>query len=579
MLKAFSSQLAALIKDRTNRRNLRLLARFLLVLLALVVAYSILFHALMLREGQDHTWLTGLYWTLTVMSTLGFGDITFHTDLGRVFSMLVLLTGMVFLLILLPWTFIEFFYEPWMRAQAEARTPRGVPADMSGHFVMTHGDPLTRALMRRLNARQTPHVVIAPDAETAQRLQDDGFRVAVGHLDDPETYRRCGIERAAAVVATGDDVPNTSAAFAAREGNRTVPIVCTARRKDSIDVLELAGATHVLRLEKAMGEAFARRTLGGETSSNVIGHVDGVLIAEAAATGTPLVGKTLGEARLRQEIGVAVAGIWSRGTFLPARADSRIEAHHVLVLAGSKDILRRYDESFGRFRRQDAPVLILGGGRVGLATAQALGAAGFDYRIVERDPAAIGTDKRTVLGDAADLAVLQQAGLERTQTIVVTTHHDDVNAYLTIYCRKLRPEVQILARCTAERSIATLHRAGADNVLSYASMGSNVILNHLKHDRTLMVAEGLDVFRAAVPRALAGRTVGDCGIRERTGCSIVAVGEKGAMRIVPGPEESLQSGHDLLLIGTVEAQREFFALHPDDRRPAAAGRAAERERG
>ena len=58
------------------------------------------------------------------MSTLGFGDITFHTDLGRIFSIVVLISGMIFLLILLPFTFIEFFYAPWMNAQAATRAPR-----------------------------------------------------------------------------------------------------------------------------------------------------------------------------------------------------------------------------------------------------------------------------------------------------------------------------------------------------------------------------------------------------------------------------------------------------------------------
>ena len=89
-----------------------------------MVVYSILFHVLMLYEGQEHSWMTGLYWTLTVMSTLGFGDITFHSDLGRTFSIVVLLSGMVSLLMLLPFTFIEFFYAPWMqRAIASAGAP------------------------------------------------------------------------------------------------------------------------------------------------------------------------------------------------------------------------------------------------------------------------------------------------------------------------------------------------------------------------------------------------------------------------------------------------------------------------
>jgi class 3 adenylate cyclase len=46
-------------------------------------------------------------------------------------SILVLLSGTVFLLVLLPFTFIEFFYEPWISAQAEA--PRRVRARVGIH--------------------------------------------------------------------------------------------------------------------------------------------------------------------------------------------------------------------------------------------------------------------------------------------------------------------------------------------------------------------------------------------------------------------------------------------------------------
>lgn len=39
-------------------------------------------------EGRYHSWITGIYWTLTVMTTLGFGDITFTNDIGRLFSII-----------------------------------------------------------------------------------------------------------------------------------------------------------------------------------------------------------------------------------------------------------------------------------------------------------------------------------------------------------------------------------------------------------------------------------------------------------------------------------------------------------
>ena len=62
-----------------RRRNVRLLIVLLGVFAVLVAAFSTLFHLLMEREGQSHSWATGVYWTLVTMTTLGFGDITFSS--------------------------------------------------------------------------------------------------------------------------------------------------------------------------------------------------------------------------------------------------------------------------------------------------------------------------------------------------------------------------------------------------------------------------------------------------------------------------------------------------------------------
>ena len=98
-MKFLPSQLVYLLAQRDARRNLRGFAAYVMVLVATIVVYSLLFHVIMDHEGQEHSWLTGFYWTFTVMSTLGFGDITFHSDLGRAFSVLVMLSGIILLLI------------------------------------------------------------------------------------------------------------------------------------------------------------------------------------------------------------------------------------------------------------------------------------------------------------------------------------------------------------------------------------------------------------------------------------------------------------------------------------------------
>ncbi|NIN12489.1 MAG: potassium channel protein, partial [Gemmatimonadales bacterium] len=233
----------------------------------------------------------------------------------------------------------------------------------------------------------------------------------------------------------------------------------------------------------------------------------------------------------------------------------------VLVLAGTKEHLFRYDELFCIYNVSAAPVVILGGGRVGRATARGLVRRNVDYRIVELHPERIRDPKKYVLGSAADLAVLEKAGIRETSTVIITTHDDDLNVYLTIYCRQLRPDIQILSRATHERNVATLHRAGADIVLSYASMGASAVMNLLQRSKILMVAEGLDLFEVRVPTDLAGRTIAESSIRERTDCSVVAIRTERGMEVVPNPSQTLPADADIVLIGTAEAEERFLQLY------------------
>ena len=90
-MKYLSSQFGYLFAEGETRANLTALFKYFAFLFVMIVVYAVLFHLIMDRvEGQQHSWITGLYWTLVVMTTLGFGDITFTSDIGRLFSMIVL---------------------------------------------------------------------------------------------------------------------------------------------------------------------------------------------------------------------------------------------------------------------------------------------------------------------------------------------------------------------------------------------------------------------------------------------------------------------------------------------------------
>jgi Trk K+ transport system NAD-binding subunit len=555
-MKTMPSQLIFFLQNRTVKRNFVALWKFLAFLAAIIILYSVLFHVLMVYEGRYYSWITGLYWTMTVMSTLGFGDITFHTDVGLLFTMLVLLSGVLFMLIILPFTFIQFFYAPWLEAQERARTPRELPEDVRDHVIITHIDPVTTRLIERLINHNIAYVFVTSDVHQANSLQDQGYRVVIGEPDRPETYERLRIDKAAIVVVTNDDLISTNILFTIRETNKDVPIVTNADHEHSIDILEFAGNTSVFQFMKMLGESVSKRSFSLGRTTNVIGRFDDLIISEMPAMNTDLAGKTLAELGIRQNTGATVIGLMEKGKFKASTPQTVITPQTILIVAGATQQLKKFDSIFTVKQIQEpetVQVLILGGGRVGMAAAKTLDEYGISYRIIEKRAVrakSASIKDSYIIGDAADINTLEAAGLKSAKSVIITTHSDDINIYLAFYCRQLRPDIQIISRSTFERNVLKLHTAGADLVMSYASLGAGIIFRLIRPNEISLFTEDLVVINKVAGTHLAGKSIITSKIREKTGCSIIAIRRGENLIISPDPNITVNQSDELIIIGT-----------------------------
>jgi Trk K+ transport system NAD-binding subunit len=333
-----------------------------------------------------------------------------------------------------------------------------------------------------------------------------------------------------------------------------------------------------VQLGEILGSAMAARTFGLSGDSHVIGEFAGLQIAEASPMGTDLVGRTLGEVQLRKRLGVSIIGVWRRGAFSVATADTVLTESSMLLLAGTPDQIAAYDECYATHSPADNRAVIIGGGRVGRAVGGALAAEGIEFVIVEQLPERQRAGVNYVIGDAADRSVLEAAGIADAGAILITTHDDNVNVYLTRYCRGLRPDARIVSRSKLDRNVSTLYRAGADAVLSYAGTGSAAIWNHLRGDETVLVAQGLNVFRTPIPKELAGRTLAEAHVLRRTSCNVVAVERNGVLEGNPDPRVPLPMTGELVLVGTDVAEARFSEEFPHARRRPSIRRGERRSR-
>jgi|GEM_PF-6966880 len=111
-MKLFLIQIFFFVRNRKARKNISLLIKFLAFLATIVTIYSAFFHSLMLSEGRNSSLITCLWRILTDISILSFGNITFSTDIGLLFTLLILLSGIILLLIMPPSPLFSFFMPP-----------------------------------------------------------------------------------------------------------------------------------------------------------------------------------------------------------------------------------------------------------------------------------------------------------------------------------------------------------------------------------------------------------------------------------------------------------------------------------
>jgi Trk K+ transport system NAD-binding subunit len=560
-MKFIISQVTFLVTDREQRANLRALLKYLAFLAVLITTYAVLFHVIKLNvEGEQHSWITGFYWTLVVMTTLGFGDVTFTSDIGRAFSIVVLLSGVVFLLVMLPFLFIRLFYAPWLEARVRLRAPREVPEGTAGHVIIARYDAIAVGLAARLRGEDIPHFVIEPDPSVAARLSAEGVSVVLGESDGRATYEKLRAPSARMVLANCEDTENTNITLTTREVAPEIPIVAIAEQEDSIDILQLSGASTVLPLKTQLGEYLANRVAAGRAEAHVIGGFRGLQIAELPARDTPFAGVTVRDTHLRRRTGLNLVGFWERGRLRPAYPQSAIQADSVIVVAGTTAQMAALNQVLGT-NGISSLILIIGAGKVGQAAARALHRKGLTVHSIDRGEGALDCLREfsddVFAGDAADRALLERAGIHRAASVLLTTNDDAMNIYLAVYCRRLNAKLRIVSRITHERNVEAIHRAGADFVLSYTTLGIEAVMSLLHGHEPVLVGEGVELYAIPVPESLADRPLRESGIGSRTGLSVVALRTGENLEVQLTAETILGSGAELLVLGSRDQRRTF----------------------
>lgn len=549
------------LKTNEKSNNILILIRFLLFLLLLITGYATIFHIIMVKyEGVSYSWVTGIYWVLTTMTTLGFGDITYNSDIGKFFSIIVLISGLILLLIVLPYAFISFFMAPYVEKILKNRIPSEPSKLLNDHFIICGEGPIASNLVVKLQLTNCPFIFIEQDVKKAESLHNAGLPVVYGDLSDKETYKKVNIDSAKMVYTNQSDVVNSHVALTVR-GISDIPIIALAEVKASVDILQFAGCNYVLPVKEILGKYLVNRCMAGRIHTNPIGSFGKLKIVEFPVLGTPFFGKKLSELKIREITDVAIIGIWERGEYLPPKPTYTLTAKSILLLIGEKENLQEFDAYMAIYLMDDKPIVVIGAGQVGRSVARELDKKGTHYSLIDIKDCKQSLSKgRFIQGDAKEREVLEEAGIMETPTVIITTNDDGTNGYLTLYCRSLNKKLRIITRANLDRNESAIHKAGADFLVSYTAIGASLVNNILQKRDLAILIEGLHIFRYKPPKTLVGKTIDESRISDLTDCNVIAVDKNRKLINLPFPTTSIGEDDTLIMIGNIEQEKKFKEL-------------------
>jgi len=317
-------------------------ARIRIVLLAVLSAVALGTLAFHLLEGWSI--LDSLYVTVQTVTTVGFGDLTPRTALGRAFSTVFMMLGVGIVLYALTSTVQTIVHSELFARYGHSRKM----SKLRDHFIICGAGRVGSHLVRSLRAVEETFIVIETDQQRVEALMDAGIPVLLRDATLEESLIEAGVEHARGLATClPDDADNVYVVLTARDLNPGIHIVARAAAEQAETKLIRAGANRVVAPTiiggHRMAMALTKPAVGDFLDSVTANHLELGFEQLEVESVSSLVDRKLSETVIRSELNIVVVSIRrSNGQiiFNPS-GETKIESGDMLIAIGNAESLKR----------------------------------------------------------------------------------------------------------------------------------------------------------------------------------------------------------------------------------------------
>jgi Trk K+ transport system NAD-binding subunit len=535
-----------------------------IAIIATILVYSELF--LLLESNfniQNADFFTAIYWVVMTMTTTGYGDIYPVTFLGRLFTIIVMVTGVLTLFAIVFPLMVTPLIERWLKA------PRGKPPEkMNNHVVICGYNALVDSLIHEMTESGRQFVIVDSSRDVISSMQRRGYYVIHGDSSDEDILHMAQIEKASTVIANEGDDKNAAVVITASQTS-SANVIALVEKLEMADYLKYGGASIVVSPKQMLGMSMGMTAISSINfeATSLVDLGNNIKICKLPVyPDNPMVGKNLKDIKIREKTGATILAVFKKGRFIVnPQPSTPIDEASVLLAVGTDEQLK----NMSSMARIKAPIceggcIIAGFGDVGKEVAKRFDEKRIPYTIIDLKPY---PGMSQVIGDAADKAALIDAGIQRASTLVVTLNDDNKNMLATLVARNINPHVNIIARANLDSSVSKIYRAGADYVTSLSNIGGQILARIVEKgvfEDTIALSENVLLSKFEVKGSLIeNRAIKDTAMRSRTGCTIVGSIEDGQFSPSPVPNKVLKPDSTILVVGNfkqLQACEQAFGL-------------------
>jgi len=295
----------SLLRVRLLYHYVRLFTRPLLLLLVLLIVGTVGYVVL-----EDYTFFEGLYMTVISITTVGFSEVRPLSDAGRVFTICLILGGVLFFGLSVN-VIIQIIFERGFRGFMEAEILAEKLKKINGHYIVCGGGRMALAICSELEKAGRDFLVIEKNSESpVARLAAErkvAWALLFGDALSEDVLREARIDLARGLFSVlPTDADNLFVVLSARGLNPTIWIETRIAHETTRAKMIQAGANRVLSPYHVAGIQMARSMLKPQVDDFIEifsgdRHYEFEVKIHRLTEGDASVGKTVGTCRYMEQ--------------------------------------------------------------------------------------------------------------------------------------------------------------------------------------------------------------------------------------------------------------------------------------